>query len=59
MGDSITENSNLSDAAFFDKGVSRIGGIGGLTSSQMLVRFRADVIAVRPQARVHILAGTN
>jgi lysophospholipase L1-like esterase len=57
MGDSITENWNLSDAAFFDKGVVN-RGISGQTSSQMLVRFRADVIALRP-ATVHILAGTN
>lgn len=57
MGDSITENWNLSDAAFFEKGfVNR--GISGQTSSQMLVRFRADVIALRP-GTVHILAGTN
>lgn len=57
MGDSITENWNLSDAAFFDKGVVN-RGISGQTSSQMLVRFRADVIALQP-ATVHILAGTN
>lgn len=57
MGDSITENWNLSDAAFFDKGVVN-RGISGQTSSQMLVRFRADVIALRP-ITVHILAGTN
>jgi lysophospholipase L1-like esterase len=57
MGDSITENWNLSDAAFFDKGVVN-RGISGQTSSQMLVRFRADVVALRPQS-VHILAGTN
>ena len=57
MGDSITENWNLSDAAFFDKGVVN-RGISGQTTSQMLVRFRADVVALRPGA-VHILAGTN
>jgi lysophospholipase L1-like esterase len=57
MGDSITENWNLSDAAFFDKGVVN-RGISGQTSSQMLVRFRADVVALRP-GTVHILAGTN
>jgi len=33
-------------------------GIGGQTTSQMLVRFRADVINLRPAAVV-ILAGTN
>ena len=57
MGDSITENWNLSDAAFFDKGIVN-RGISGQTSSQMLVRFRADVVALRP-GTVHILAGTN
>ena len=57
MGDSITENWNLADAAFFDKGVVN-RGISGQTSSQMLVRFRADVVALHPKI-VHILAGTN
>lgn len=57
MGDSITENWNLSDAAFFDKGIVN-RGISGQTTSQMLVRFRADVVALRPKT-VHILAGTN
>jgi len=33
-------------------------GIGGQTTSQMLVRFRQDVINLRPQA-VLVLAGTN
>ena len=33
-------------------------GIGGQTTSQMLLRFRADVIEARPSAIV-ILAGTN
>lgn len=57
IGDSITENWLLADADFFTGGrVNR--GIGGQTSAQMLVRFRADVIALRPKA-VHILAGTN
>jgi lysophospholipase L1-like esterase len=57
MGDSITENWLLGDPEFFgeDK-VNR--GISGQTTPQMLVRFRADVVALRPAA-VHILAGTN
>src|SRR5437879_13089224 len=33
-------------------------GISGQTTPQMLVRFRADVIALRPEVVV-ILAGTN
>src|SRR3569833_2979989 len=57
MGDSITENWNLADPAFFDKGIVN-RGISGQTSAQMLVRFRADVVALHP-ATVHILAGTN
>ena len=57
MGDSITENWLLADADFFSGGVVN-RGIGGQTSAQMLVRFRADVVALRP-AVVHILAGTN
>lgn len=57
IGDSITENWLLADPAFFTgKVVNR--GIGAQTSAQMLVRFRADVVALKP-AVVHILAGTN
>jgi lysophospholipase L1-like esterase len=57
MGDSITDNWIRSDAALFSGGlVDR--GISGQTTPQMLVRFRADVIALKPQA-VHIMAGTN
>jgi lysophospholipase L1-like esterase len=57
MGDSITENWGLADPGFFDNAVVN-RGISGQTSAQMLVRFRADVVALRPQS-VHILAGTN
>ncbi len=57
MGDSITENWLLGDSALFDAShVNR--GIGGQTTPQMLLRFRADVVALRPQA-VHLMAGTN
>lgn len=57
IGDSITENWLLADAEYFSAGlVNR--GIGAQTSAQMLLRFRADVVALRP-AVVHILAGTN
>ncbi len=57
MGDSITENWLLGDPEFFnDKHVNR--GISAQTTPQMLLRFRADVVALRPAA-VHILAGTN
>jgi len=57
MGDSITENWALADPELFRQGILD-RGISGQTTPQMLVRFRADVIALRPEA-VHILAGTN
>ncbi len=57
MGDSITDNWIGADATLFTDGlVDR--GIGGQTTPQMLVRFRADVLALKPRA-VHIMAGTN
>ncbi|WP_404336955.1 SGNH/GDSL hydrolase family protein [Sphingomonas sp. MMS12-HWE2-04] len=57
MGDSITDNWINHDAGFFTGGlVDR--GISGQTTPQMLVRFRQDVIALKPKA-VHIMAGTN
>jgi len=57
MGDSITEGWQASRPEFF-KGDRVDRGISGQTSAQMLGRFYADVIALRP-AVVHILAGTN
>lgn len=57
IGDSITENWTLADPKLFEGGVVN-RGIGGQTTPQMLVRFRADVIALKP-AVVHIMAGTN
>lgn len=58
MGDSITQNWASSRASFFaDNGyVGR--GISGQTSPQMVLRFRQDVVALKPAA-VLILAGTN
>ncbi|WP_109126388.1 SGNH/GDSL hydrolase family protein [Dyella sp. C11] len=57
MGDSITEFWGKQDPSFFTDGkVDR--GISGQTTSQMLLRFRQDVIELHPQA-VHIMAGTN
>ena len=58
MGDSITDALAAAAAAFFpDEGyVGR--GISGQTTPQMLIRFRPDVIALKPAAVV-ILAGTN
>lgn len=57
MGDSITENWLLGDSALF--GAAHVNrGIGGQTTPQMLLRFHADVLALRPRA-VHLMAGTN
>lgn len=58
MGNSITEFWGVTDSNFF-KGKPYINrGISGQTSSQMLLRFRQDVIDLKP-AVVVILAGTN
>ena len=57
MGDSITELWKVAHPDFFGEGyIDR--GVSGQTTGQMLVRFRQDVIALKP-AVVHILAGTN
>lgn len=58
FGDSITEGWAQYFATMFP-GKPYIGrGISGQTTPQMLVRFRQDVVALRP-AVVVILAGTN
>lgn len=58
MGDSITEFWDKEAKNLFSnpKYVNR--GISGQTTPQMLLRFRADVIALKPEIVV-ILAGTN
>jgi lysophospholipase L1-like esterase len=57
MGDSITKRWKDRDPSFFTDGrIDR--GISGQTTPQMLVRFRQDVIDLKP-AVVHIMAGTN
>jgi lysophospholipase L1-like esterase len=56
MGDSITDIWHLAD--FFPGKPYVNRGIGGQVTSQMLVRFYADVIDLKPAA-VIILAGTN
>src|SRR5262249_58525853 len=58
MGDSITDNWGRRYGKFFPGKPYVNRGIGGQTTPQMLLRFRADVIALEPQAVV-ILAGTN
>jgi lysophospholipase L1-like esterase len=57
MGDSITDFWRQGDPALFEGGIVD-RGISGQTSSQMLVRFWPDVIALQPRI-VQILAGTN
>jgi len=58
MGDSITEGWEYQRSDFFT-GTGFINrGISGQTTSQMLVRFRQDVLNLKPSAVV-ILAGTN
>jgi len=58
IGNSITEGWAPYFATMFP-GKPYIGrGIGGQTTPQMLVRFRQDVIALKPKVVV-ILAGTN
>jgi lysophospholipase L1-like esterase len=58
MGDSITEGWLRLDPGFFSRGGYVDRGISGQTTSQMLVRFRQDVIMLRPSVVV-ILGGTN
>lgn len=58
MGNSITEGWFNYHPDFFKKNNFACRGIGGQTSSEMLVRFRQDVIELRPRV-VAILAGTN
>jgi lysophospholipase L1-like esterase len=58
MGNSITESWGPQFSGMFP-GMPYINrGIGGQTTPQMLVRFRQDVIALKPKVVV-ILAGTN
>ena len=58
MGNSITDYWAYYHPNFFADNNFCCRGISGQTSSQMLVRFTADVIALHPKAVV-IMAGTN
>jgi lysophospholipase L1-like esterase len=59
FGDSITDNWSKPGYGGFFPGRPYVNrGIGGQTTAQMLLRFRADVVALQPRAVV-ILAGTN
>ncbi|MDR6671826.1 SGNH/GDSL hydrolase family protein [Xanthomonas sp. 1678] len=58
-GDSITDMWGRSEGTRFFPGKPYVNrGISGQTTAQMLVRFRQDVIDLKPAAVV-ILAGTN
>jgi lysophospholipase L1-like esterase len=58
MGNSITEGWKMTDSIFFAGRPYIDRGISGQTTPQMLIRFRPDVIELKP-AVVVILAGIN
>ena len=59
IGDSITDQwDDTSKGGFFPGKPYHNRGICGQTTPQMLIRFRPDVIALKPRVVV-ILAGTN
>lgn len=58
MGDSITQGWSDASPEFFAGRPYVERGISGQTTSQMLLRFRSDVVSLEP-AVVVILAGTN
>ena len=58
MGNSITEGWKLFDPNFFNLTDYVNRGIGGQTTPQMLIRFKQDVLDLKPKGVV-ILAGTN
>ncbi|UCA59393.1 SGNH/GDSL hydrolase family protein [Chryseobacterium rhizoplanae] len=58
MGNSITEGWVKSHPEFFSENNYTGRGISGQTTSQMLLRFQSDVIALKPKLVV-INAGTN
>lgn len=58
MGNSITEGWRQHDSVFFDSHSYIDRGISGQTSPQMVLRFKQDVIDLKPKV-VLILAGTN
>lgn len=58
MGDSITEFWKVNDPNFFSSNNFINRGISGQTTPQMLLRFRQDVLNLKPSTVV-ILAGIN
>ena len=58
IGNSITEGWKLFDPNFFNSTDYVNRGIDGQTTPQMLIRFKQDVLDLKPKGVV-ILAGTN
>ncbi|MEL0226809.1 MAG: GDSL-type esterase/lipase family protein [Flavobacteriaceae bacterium] len=58
LGDSITEGWPQFNPSFFDTNNFVGRGIGGQTTPQLLLRFRQDVLGLRPK-KVILLAGIN
>ena len=58
FGDSITEGWPQFNPSFFDSNNFVGRGIGGQTTPQLLLRFRQDVLGLRPK-KVIFLAGIN
>ena len=58
MGDSITDSWDSPNGGFFPGKPYVNRGISGQTTPQMLIRFRPDVIDLKPKVVV-VLAGTN
>jgi lysophospholipase L1-like esterase len=58
LGDSITRAWRVFHPEFFMKNGYIDRGISGQATPQMLVRFRQDVLSLRPEV-VHIMGGTN
>lgn len=58
FGDSITAGWTSNEPEFFSSKKHINRGINGQTTSQMVLRFRPDVIELKPET-VIILAGTN
>ncbi|HEX2867772.1 MAG TPA: SGNH/GDSL hydrolase family protein [Ignavibacteriales bacterium] len=58
FGNSITESWAKIDSSFFNENHYLDRGISGQTTSQMLIRFRQDVIDLKPYLVV-IMAGIN
>lgn len=57
IGDSITEFWTYAQPDLFTRGIVN-RGVSGQTSPQILLRFMADVVALKPQA-VHLMCGVN